>query len=67
MSAFRLMPKLVVYIICISTLFLGLYVATNKSTENWFCTRALAGKCNTDRNRIRSSSEGWAVKLEINY
>lgn len=67
MSAFRLivtlMPKHVVYMICIRIQFLGLYVATNKSTEEWFCTRTLAGKCNTDRNQIRTSCEAWAVRL----
>jgi len=61
-----LMPKLVVYIICIRIQFFGLWLATISTTGKWFCTRTLTEKCKyTDRNQIINSNEGWTVILEI--
>lgn len=41
-------------------------MVTNKSTEKWFCERALAEKFKyIDRKQMANFNEGWPVRLEM--
>lgn len=41
-------------------------MVTNKSTEKWFCERALAEKFKyIDRKKMANFNEGWPVRLEM--
>lgn len=57
---------LIFYMLSLRIQIYDLQVVTNKSTEKWFCARALAEKFKCiDRKQMANFNEGWPVRLEM--